>query len=545
MSRTPDTMAPLHSWIAESGVDPGFDAAEWARLPQSGPGTPGPEKNREFEDSLVAFFGTKPKMELYEEGQRRGILICPVSTPADLLVNEQLIAREFFSEQYSEALGREVLVQGPPIRFSKTPWAVGTARSRPAREEPPAAKNPVANSRDILRGLRVADFSWVGVGPLSTQVLAWLGAEVIRVESTQRLDVFRSGGPRRGTGPDASAYFGNCNRDKRAITLNLKHPKARGLALRLAAESDVLVESFRPDFMTSVGLSYDDIRAANPSIIMMSCSMEGATGPHTRFRGFGLTLQSTVGFTHFTSWPDRAPVGTGVAYTDWFATGLAASAMLAAIEHRRRTGEGQYIDLSQLEACTWALDAEVLHYTATGTLRPALGNRHPDMAPHGVFPCAGEDEWIAIACRSDAEWAALADVVGIPSLLGPELRTIEGRREGEDAIEVAIGAWTAKSNKHELAERLQALGIAAHAVNDVGDVENDAQLRARGHFQRVTHPVIGEVDWDGPPYRLSGTPLFGERAAPLLGQDNESVYRELLGVPEEALANLVADGVLE
>lgn len=555
MSRTPDAMAPLHEWITESGQVPHFDSVEWATLPQSGPGTPGPEKNREFEESLIAFFATKPKMELYEEGQRRGILICPVSSPADLLVNQQLIARGFFQEHQSGALGRQVLVQGPPMRFSATPWArqqdpidveVSSLLDLPSRPVPVVPANPSATSRDILKGLRVADFSWVGVGPLSTQVLAWLGADVIRVESHARLDVFRNSGPKRGGGGiDASAYFGNCNRDKRAITLNLKHPEARELALKLAAESDVLVESFRPDFMTSVGLSYDDIRAVNPGIIMMSASMEGATGPHTRFRGFGLTLQSTVGFTHFTSWPGRGPVGTGVAYTDWFATGLAASSVLAALEHRRRTGEGQYIDLSQLEACTWALDAEVFAYTAGGLLRPPLGNRHPEMAPHGAFPCAGDEEWIAIACRDDTEWATLAEFAGLPGLQGPALRTFADRKAGEDAIEAELAAWSSSFATDDLVEQLQGRGIPAYAVNDMARVHHDPQLRARGHFWRVEHPVIGEVDWDAPPYRLSRTPMFSERAAPLLGQDNEAVYTGVIGLSSDDLADLVAAGALD
>ncbi|MFN0094414.1 MAG: CoA transferase, partial [Dehalococcoidia bacterium] len=281
--RTPDAMAPLAAWMRETGFTPLFDPEEWAKLPQSGPGTPGPEKARELEASVVGFFATRKKMALYEEGQARGIMLCPVSNPADLLTNAQLLHREYFERVTFPELGRPVLVPGAPVRMAATPWLptaslLTSTGEAPARPQPPAPTSET-DSRRILEGLRVADFSWVGVGPLSTQTLAWLGAEVIRVESSTRYDVFRTGGPQRGAFPDASAYFANCNRDKQAITLNLKHPRAREAALRLAAASDVLVESFTPGFLDSVGLSYDDVRAVNPSIIYLSCSMEGAGGP--------------------------------------------------------------------------------------------------------------------------------------------------------------------------------------------------------------------------------------------------------------------------
>lgn len=547
ISRTPDTMLPLHRWISESGMDPGWDAEEWATLPQSGPGTPGPEKTKELEDSLVAFFKTKGKMALYEEGQRLGIMICPASTPADLLINEQLRDRGYFVERHFDELGRTVKVPGAPAIFSKTPWRSEPAHSPPGWREPlPVPAHPGAtDSRKVLAGLRVADFSWVGVGPICTQLLATLGAEVIRVESSARLDVFRSGGPKRGNHPDSSAYFGNCNRDKLGITLNLGKKGARDIALKLAAESDILVESFRPGFMRSAGLSYEDIRAVNPGIIMMSASMEGATGPHTGFKGFGLTLQATVGFTHFTGWPGRAPVGTGTAYTDWFATNIAATSVLSALEHRRRTGEGQYIDLSQLEACIWALDAEVLRYTAAGELREALGNRHETMAPHGVFPAAGNDQWIAIAIRNDSDWQRLVKVMG--DALPAQLRGLAfvERKQGETSIEAAIAAWTGSQEKHALAAALQSAGIPAHAVNDMRDVEEDPQLNARGHFWKVTHPEIGEAGWDAPGFRLSETPIYPCNPAPKLGEHNDRVYRTILGYSDEEIASMAIAGMLD
>ena len=548
ISRTPDTMAPMHAWIRETAFEPHWDAEEWAKLPQSGAGRPGPEKSRELEDDLTAFFALGKKMDLYEQGQRRGIMICPVSTPADLLQNQQLAARGFFAERYVPELGKMVKFPGAPVRMSLTPWRDdGRGQPTPAREEvPPSDPGALPDSRNVLAGIRIADFSWVGVGPIATQLLGGLGAEVIRVESAARLDVFRSGGPRRGESPpDASAYFANVNRDKLGITLNLSRPEARDVALRLAARSDVLVESFRPGFMASAGLSYEDVRAVNPSIIMISCSMEGAAGPHAGFKGFGLTLQATVGFTHFTGWPDRAPVGTGTAYTDWFATNIAQAALFAALEHRRRTGEGQYIDLSQLETCIWALDAEVLRFTAAGEVRAAPGNRNQAMTPHGVFPCSGADQWISIAVRDATGWDALASLIGDPSLQSPTFLDRTARHAAEDEIEATIGRWTASQDKHALAERLQAAGIPAYPVNEVGDVHNDPQLRARNHFWRLAHPVVGAADWDAPAFRLSETHMYPLRPAPVLGQDNERVYGEILGYSDDEIAELTVAGVIE
>ncbi len=540
LSRLPSSIQLLHDWVVENGEVADFDPEEWATFPQSGPGSPGPEKARELEGTLERFFLQYPKMWLYEDGQKRGVLICPVSTPEDLLANEQLVDRGFFRGEFVSELGFEVQLPGPPFRST-----LGPSATVPPQAQTPAGAAKIESSREILEDIRVADFSWVGVGPLSTQQLAWLGADVIRVESTERLDVFRSGGPKRGEDPDASAYFANCNRDKRGITMNLKSPAGQEAARRLAARSDVLVESFTPGFMTSVGLDYDSLKAINPSLIMLSASMEGQSGPHSQFRGFGLTLQATVGFTHYTGWPGRAPTGTGVAYTDWFATGVAATALLAALEHRRKTGQGQNIDLSQLEACTWALDTEIVSYTVNGSIGRARGNRHREMVPHGAFACAGEDQWVALVIRNDGEWASLAALLTAGGVTVPDCPDQDTRRELESPIEELVGEWCSQRDKHEAAAALRKAGIPAHAVADVSDVHNDEQLRARGHFWRVAHPEIGEVDWDGPAYHLSATPLAPERPAPKLGEHNHEVYAELLGYSEDELADMIATGALD
>lgn len=531
-SRTPDALQALYDWMVAEGVEPGFDVSVVAMLPQASRGVGNPEVTAAFESAVSRLFLALPKLYIYEEGQRRGIMTCPVSNPADLLQNRQLTDRGYWQTEHFAELGREAVVPGLPVMIESVP--AGTA-AIPRRVQAPASGLP-------LYGLRVADFSWVGVAPCATQQLALFGAEVIRVESARKLDVFRGSGPKRGADPNASAYWANCNRDKKDITLDLRHPRGREVALRLIAESDIVVDSFTPGFMETVGLSLEEMRKANPNIIKMTASMEGSTGPHARFKGFGLVLQSTVGFTHFTAWPGRTPVGTGVAYTDWFATHLASFAIMAAIEAYERDGEAASIDLSQLEACIWGLDAEVLRYTLAGEQRPAIGNRHEAMAPHGVFPCSGEDEWVAIACRDDADWVNLSQILGnrVPGDL-----TVAGRKTNEDEIEAALGAWTSGQSADDVAVQLQSAGIPAYAVLSMAAVENDIQLRAREQFWPLVHPELGMVDWDSPAYRLSNLDLRHRLPAPCLGADNDYVYRTVLGYDDETLASLIADGVLE
>ena len=317
-------------------------------------------------------------------------------------------------------------------------------------------------------------------------------------------------------------------------------------AKRLIAVSDVVTESFTPGFMARVGLDYEAVRAIKPDVVMMSMSMEGQYGPHAQFRGFGLILQAAAGITGFTSWPDRPPTGTGVAYTDWVAMHFAASSLLAALDHRERTGEGQYIDLSQLEATTYALDGALVAALNGGSETIANGNRHPEAAPHGVFACRGDDRWCAIAVMSDAQWLRLCEAVERGDWAADEgLREAVGRKHREDEIEAGLAAWCGERTAEEAQERLQAAGVPAHLVATMADVQHDPQLRARGHFWETDHAVIGPLTYDGPAYLLSETPAGPNKPAPLLGQHTEQVFRELLGYSEEELAELVVSGALQ
>ncbi len=488
-------------------------------------------------------------------------MIYPVNTMQNLAESGQLAARGFF-EQVTSPVGTLEL-PGAPVKFSGTPWRTGEVAAAGAHGDAVRAevavapkRSPVpgvgqragaAGARDLFKGVRVADFSWVGVGPNSTQMLAWHGAEVIRVESTLKLDTFRSGGPRPAgdTSPDGSAYWANHNRDKLGVQINLRTPGGLEAARRLIAVSDVVTESFTPGFMAQIGLDYEAVRAINPNAIMLSMSMEGQNGPHAQFRGFGLILQAAAGITGLTSWPDRPPTGTGVAYTDWVAMHLAASALLAALDHRTRTGEGQYLDLSQLEATTYALDGALLAACNGGGETVADGNRHPQAAPHGVFACKGEDRWCAIAVMSDTQWLSLCEAVGRADWAADAgRREAAGRKGREGELEAGLGAWCGGRTAEEAQERLQAAGVPAHLVATMADVQHDPQLAARGQFWETDHPVIGRLPYDGPAFILSETRAGPRRAAPLLGEHTEQVFRGLLGYTEDEVAELVASGAL-
>ncbi len=557
--RQPDSIRALARWFDDAGEPRTFDAEEWAGRALAGGELPTPEEVEALERELRAFFAQRSTHELSEEGQPRGLMIYPVNTMADLAASEHLAARGFFGDAPSPA--GTLRMPGAPVKLAATPWRTGAiaaagahgeaVRADVARGSPrPAGGETRAKigARDLFKGLRVADFSWVGVGPNTTQMLAWHGAEVVRVESALKLDTFRSGGPRPegDRSPDGSAYWVNHNRDKLGVQINLRTPEGVEAAKRLIAASDVVTESFTPGFMARVGLDYEAVRAINPSAIMLSMSMEGQDGPHAQFRGFGLILQAAAGITGLTGWPDRPPTGTGVAYTDWVAMHFAASSLLAALDHRERTGEGQHLDLSQLEATAYALDGALVAALNGGEAVRANGNRHPEAVPHGVFACRGEDRWCAVSVMSDAQWLRLCGAIGRADWAADAgLREAAGRKRREDAIEAGLAAWCASRTAEEAQERLQAAGVPAHLVATMADVQHDPQLLARGHFWETDHPVIGPLTYDGPAYLLSETRAGPRNPAPLLGQHTERVFRDLLGYGEDELAELVASGALQ
>jgi benzylsuccinate CoA-transferase BbsF subunit len=398
-----------------------------------------------------------------------------------------------------------------------------------------------------LADLKVLDFSWVGVGPLTVKYLADHGATTIRVESHARFDVVRLGPPWHDATPgiEQSQFYASYNTSKYGLALDLSKPQAQAIARRLAAWADVVVESFTPRVMRAWGLAYDDLRQVNPGLVMMSTCLQGQTGPHALYPGFGQLMAALSGFYEISGWPDRPPAPPYGAYTDFIVPRLAASALLAAIDHRRRTGEGQYLDVSQLEASLHFLAPALLAHELSGTVAGREGNRAPHAAPHGAYPCAGDDRWIALSVRGEVEWRALCDLLGGAGWRDDaRFATHAARVANAEALDAVLARATAGEDARELMDRLQAAGIAAGVVQSALDLHADPVLAGWGFFQWLEHPARPAAPYDGHALRLDETPGRLRWPAPTLGEHTALVLREVLALGDDEIARLVEAKVL-
>lgn len=403
-----------------------------------------------------------------------------------------------------------------------------------------------------LKGVRVTDFTWHGAGPFMTKHLADHGADVIRIESSKRLDGLRSGRPFRDgiPGVNRSGYFANRNTNKRDITMSLKDPRAREIALKLIAQSDVVANNFGPGTMEGFGLGYEDCKAVKPDIIFISMTVNGTEGPEREEVGFGIGVAALAGLTHLSGRPDFEPVGTGTNYPDHIAVpNHSVFAVLAALRHKRRTGKGQFIDLAQVEAMTSLLGPVVMDYTVNQYEQMRDTNHVPYAVPHGTYLCAGpgEDRWITLAARTDEEWRELTEELGAPEWRTDErFVTIAARHRNVDALDGAITDKTKQLDAYELMERMQRRRVPAGVMQTAQDlIERDPQEKFRNHFVKLDHPEMGPSLYDAPPYHLSGMtepPL--RTAAPLLGQHTHEVLLERLGMSAEEVDKLIEEGVL-
>ncbi len=404
-------------------------------------------------------------------------------------------------------------------------------------------------TRMALEGIKVIDCTWLAVGSWLTRYMADHGADVIHVESATHPEMLRHSPPFKDNipGVDRAAYMPKFNHNKYGITLNLNHPKGPELLKKLLVTwpADVVAQSYRPGQMEKWGLGYDELKKVKPDIVMVCTSIWGQTGPYHNQPGVGTNGVSLSGVTHITGWPDKLPSGPWGAYTDTPAPRFGVAAVLAALDYRRRTGKGQCIDVSQYEAALYFQIPAILDYTVNGRAATRAGNRLPYAAPHGVFPCTGKDRWIAIAVFDDDEWQAFCGVIGNPDWCrSPKFATMRGRKANEDELEGLIGAWTIQQKAEEIMEKMQQAGVPAGLVSNSQDIYEDPQLTYREHFWTVDHPGVGVHHPDGPPFRLSKTPAQLRMAAPILGRDNDYVYTQILGVPDDELVQLIDDGVL-
>jgi benzylsuccinate CoA-transferase BbsF subunit len=381
-----------------------------------------------------------------------------------------------------------------------------------------------------LKGIRVLDFSWVLAGPYATRLLADFGAEVIKVQP-----------PFPGPQDNFSrGYYQTWNRNKLGITLNPGTDEGIRIARELIKISDIIVENFSPRVMSNWGLDYPEAARIKPDIIYLSLSMMGHSGPWLNYSGYGPTVQAFSGMTSLTSYKDGPPVGLGFSYADHAAGLYAALAILAALEYRQRTGEGQYIDLSETEAMCSLLFEAVASYSLKGQAARTSDCSFSKYAPNGIYPCLGEDRWCAISVAREEEWIGFKRVLGNPEWAEDQkFGAMAARVENSAVLNELIGAWTARHFAQEVMELLQKEGIAAGVVQNAHDLAADPQLRARGFF-----PVLGGKTVDADPIRLSDNPPKYRRPAPENGQDNDYVFRDLLGLSEEDILRCRRDKVI-
>lgn len=511
---------------------PRLHAMDWSTF---SPNTAEDETLRAIEVDVAEFFGRHTMQELYDIACETNLMLAPINSPREILDSAQLAAREFF---------------GPLGDYEKVPAAFVTvesadgkaAKSRPsapapelgAATLPPRAGDRVPaapGSAGAWAGTNILEFGSGAAGPIATRYFVEHGATVLRVESKGRPDFLRvyALGPKNPHGLEGAPMFDGLNVGKRDVTFNLKAPAAVDLVRRLIVEwADAVAENFAPRAMRGFGLDYASLAAAKPNLVMVSACLNGQTGPHRDYPGFGGQGSALAGYNFLTGWPDREPVGPHATITDSLAPRFVATALAAGLRYRDRTGRGVHLDVSQVEAAIYSLSPWLLEFQRTGWARQRAGNANDRAFFHAVLACADEtvngdvvtDRWVAVAAWTESEHTRLLEITG------------------GDPVAYASGR-----SRLDVAEALQAAGIEAVPVEDFGDVHSDPQVAHREHFVPLTHPFLGAGLYERNGFRLSDAPSTYERSGPTLGQDQDWVLDELLGLSPDERAALEAAGV--
>jgi benzylsuccinate CoA-transferase BbsF subunit len=402
-------------------------------------------------------------------------------------------------------------------------------------------------NRPPLDGIRVADFCWAWAGPYGALYLAHLGAEVIRIESNTRMCPTRHipPWPNNERGINRSGYFNQYNQGKRSLNLDLKKPEGLALAKKLVANSDIVIENFAAGIMDKMGLGYDVLRTVKPDIIMIALSGYGATGPEKGYVSYGPPQVALSGMSSLTGYRGGDPGQAGFSYGDPNGGIHGTFSVMCALLHRARTGEGQFLDLSQREACAMLLPEGLMDYAMNGTQPERNGSRDPYMAPHGVFRCKGNDRWVSLAVRNEEEWQGFCAVVGQAELAAdPRFKTLADRKENEDTLEQIVNAWTQERTSEEVTQGLQQGGIPSYPSLDGKDMLANPHVTARGYFVELEHPEVGKRRHLGIPWKMSITPCEVQRPAPCMGQDTDYVLEQVLGLGKAEISALRSRDVL-
>lgn len=401
--------------------------------------------------------------------------------------------------------------------------------------------------KKAFEGIHAFGATYAGTANMVLRTLGMHGATIVRIESNKIPCNLRVSGPFKDSKPglNRSEYFAMYNNDRYSVTLNLKHPKAADVLRRLTEWSDIFVENFTPGAMERAGLGYEALKRINPRIIMLSISQQGQTGPHRMIAGYGPLLQGLTGHDYLTGWPDRGPVLIDQSFPDFVAPAYASIALIAALHYREKTGEGQYIDLSNYESCVDWLGPSILDYTVNGRVQERKGNKVEYACPNNAYRCRGEDAWCAISVETDAEWQAFCRVLSRPEWASdPRFVTLQERKQNEDELDRMVNEITPQFLPDELMKKMQDAGVPAGKMLTCEGLYNDQQIKFRNYYRVLDHAEIGEFPYQAPPYVLSGTPCEISLPAPLIGEHNEKVCCELLGFSESEYDQFVVDEVL-
>ncbi len=584
-----NAMRELTAWMASENMAPEmFRNMDWDSwdVVATMQAEDGQQQIDMVEAAVGAFFMAHTKEELYEGSIARRILLAPISNMRDIAENKQLADRGYFIDLEHDALGETIRYPGAVGQLSETPLQItrraphlgehnqaiysgelgllpeemmrlhelGVISATPRQPSAALPRVSVSDSASTspppaqptphlkpFEGLRVVDFTWYGVGPLTTKYLADFGAEVIKIESYARPDLIRWAPPWRDAVPDlnTSQFFANYNTSKMGISLDLNKPEARDIAIELIKTADVVAESYSPRAMRKWGLDYPSLKAIKPDIVMFSTCQQGQTGPHSGFVGTGNLLAALCGFYQVMGYEGGEPLPIYGAYTDFIVPRIASAVLIAALNYRRRTGQGQYIDLSQFEASLHFLTPILMDYQINGRIADRVGNRDPQAAPHGIYRCQGKDQWCAIAVSTDAQWQALCEHAGRTDWLKDERFSSQLQRlYHAAALDEQIESWACTQDAADMMHRLQAAGVPAGVVLPCSDLYHDPQLAHRGYYIELEHASMGRTLYDGSQFHLSRTPA-ALAPSPLLGQHNDDVLKGILGMSDAEVERLI------
>jgi crotonobetainyl-CoA:carnitine CoA-transferase CaiB-like acyl-CoA transferase len=507
-----------------------------------------------IEAGVIDWLSTTTRTEAFEQAQAEHVPCFPVHSPAEVAGNEQYKARKFFVD-LDHPTAREVRMPGAPCKFSRTPWRIVRGAPRLGEHNESVLRNRVVaggnrsaggnHLKKPLEGIRVADFGWIFAVPHATAWLGALGADVIRIETSGAPDLVRYlTGTDGSIGANRSGVFHAINSSRRSLALNLATPEGQEIARKIIRQSDFVTENYTVGNMAKYNLAYDDLVKIKPDIIMLSGTPLGQDGPFARTVGFGPTTQAFAGLCHITGYPDSFPCGIGGTWPD-FAVGTGmVFFLLAALHYRDRTGQGQYLDLSMAEMVTTMMPEAMMDFLMNGRDQAAIGNRDESMAPHGVFPAAGDDQWIAIAIATDDEFAKLCEVLGMPSMASdPKFSRLYGRLANVEELECEIATRTRTHARDDLVTKLRARDLAAGPVYNTPEVINDPVFAESSMLVNLKHGEVGQRVVPGLPVRFSAIDLE-YRGAPMIGEHTDQLMSELLGYSAEEIARLKEAKVL-